>query len=75
MNSFPNGLGLFIGAKSKELNLKYCYGQPQLKHGKFVFCNTLGDGLDKFGIGNIEFPVMFIDCEEHIEKEMGDGGD
>ena len=61
---FPKGLGLFIGAKAKTLNKRYCFGQPQLKRGTFVFVDSLEEGINKFGMGHPEFPLMFIDTKK-----------
>ncbi len=59
----PDGLGLFIGEKAKELNKRYCYGQPQLnKDNKMIFCDSFIDGIRNFR-GLPEFPTLFIDCE------------
>ena len=64
MEYLPDGLGLYIGAEAKKQNKKYCFGQPQLKHGTMVFVDSFIEGIEKFGLGMPEFPTLFIHCDK-----------
>jgi len=52
-----------VEIESRKENKRYCVGQPQLRYGKYVFSNSILEGMEKFGLGNPEFPILYIDCK------------
>ena len=55
--TFPTGS--FIASEATK---RYCFGQPQLRYGEYIFVDSFIEGIKNFR-GIIEFPTLFIDCE------------